>query len=47
LYLESYEADVDRQSEPVQNKLADLAALADALAGIRNRTGMAGPTVAT
>jgi phosphoglucomutase len=47
LYLESYEADVDRQNEPVQNKLADLAALADTVAGIRDRTGMAGPTVAT
>jgi phosphoglucomutase len=47
LYLESYEADVDRQNELVQNKLADLAALADTVAGIRDRTGMAGPTVAT
>ena len=47
LYLERYEADPARLDEPVQQALADLAAVADALAGIRERTGMVGPTVAT
>jgi phosphoglucomutase len=47
LYLESYEADPARQNEPTQDKLADLAGLAETLAGIRSRTGMAGPSVAT
>ena len=47
VYLERFEADPARQSEPVQQALADLIALADQLAGIRQRTGMAGPSVAT
>lgn len=47
LYLERYEADPARLDEPVQQALADLAAVADAVAGIRERTGMVGPTVAT
>ena len=47
LYLESYESDAALQNEPVQQKLADLAALAEAVAGIRVRTGMVGPSVAT
>ena len=47
LYLERYEADPARLDEPVQHALADLAAVADALAGIREHTGMVGPTVAT
>jgi phosphoglucomutase len=48
LYLESYEADVARQDIPVQTALADLAALADQVAGIASRrTGMNGPSVAT
>ena len=47
LYLESYEADVARQDQPVQQALADLAAVAEQVAGIRARTGMDGPTVAT
>ena len=47
LYLESYEDDPVRQDEPVQQKLAELAAVAEQLAGIRRRTGMAGPSVAT
>lgn len=47
LYLESYEDDPVRQDQPVQEKLADLAALADKVAGICSRTGMAGPSVAT
>jgi phosphoglucomutase len=47
LYLERYEADVARQDQPVQQALAELAAVAEQVAGIRVRTGMAGPTVAT
>jgi len=47
LYLERYEADPTKLDEPVQQALADLAALADDLAGIRQRTGMGAPTVAT
>ena len=47
LYLERYESDPARLDEPVQQALAVLAALADDLAGIRERTGMNGPTVAT
>ncbi len=47
LYLERYEADPRRQDTPVQQALGDLAALADTVAGIRERTGMSGPTVAT
>lgn len=47
LYLERYEADPALQDAPVQDALGDLAALADAVAGIRVRTGMTGPTVAT
>jgi phosphoglucomutase len=47
LYLESYEDDPVRQDEPVQQKLAELAAVAEQVAGICRRTGMAGPSVAT
>ncbi|MBE0475385.1 alpha-D-glucose phosphate-specific phosphoglucomutase [Rhodoferax sp.] len=47
LYLERYEADVAQQDQPVQQALAELAAVAEQVAGIRVRTGMAGPTVAT
>ena len=47
LYLESYEDDPVRQDAPVQQKLAELAAVAEQVAGIRKRTGMAGPSVAT
>ena len=47
LYLERYEADVARQDQPVQQVLAELAAVAEQVAGIRARTGMTGPTVAT
>jgi phosphoglucomutase len=47
LYLERYEADVARQDQPVQLALAELAAVAEQVAGIRARTGMMGPTVAT
>lgn len=47
VYLERYEADVSRQNEPVQQALADLVAVAEAVAGIAQRTGMSGPSVAT
>lgn len=47
LYLERYEADVARQDQPVQQVLAELATVAGQVAGIRARTGMSGPTVAT
>jgi phosphoglucomutase len=47
LYLESYEDDPVRQDEPVQQKLAELAAVAEQVAGICRRTGTAGPSVAT
>jgi phosphoglucomutase len=47
LYLERYEADAARQNEPVQQALADLVQIAEAVAGIRARTGMVGPSVAT
>ncbi|MDD2844283.1 MAG: alpha-D-glucose phosphate-specific phosphoglucomutase [Rhodoferax sp.] len=47
LYLERYEADAAQQDQPVQQALAELAAVAEQVAGIRARTGMAGPTVAT
>ncbi|MDI1246133.1 MAG: alpha-D-glucose phosphate-specific phosphoglucomutase [Rhodoferax sp.] len=47
LYLERFEADVAQQDQPVQQALAELAAVAEQVAGIRGRTGMAGPTVAT
>ena len=47
LYLESYEDDPVHQHGPVQEKLADLAAVAEQVAGICVRTGMATPSVAT
>ena len=47
VYLERYEADTTRQDAPVQYALAELVALADEVAGIRERTGMATPTVMT
>lgn len=47
LYLESYEDDPVRQDQPVQQKLAALAAVAEQLAGISQRTGMSAPSVAT
>jgi len=47
LYLERYEADSALQDAPVQDALGDLAAVADSVAGIRENTGMSGPTVAT
>ncbi len=47
LYLERYEADPAQQDMPVQKTLADLVTVADQAAGIRARTGMAAPSVAT
>jgi len=47
LYLERYVAESAQQDQPVQLALADLAAVAEQVAGIRIRTGMAGPSVAT
>jgi phosphoglucomutase len=47
LYLERYESEPLQHDIPVQQALADLIALADQVAGIHARTGMAGPSVAT
>jgi phosphoglucomutase len=47
LYLERHEADPVRHDIPVQTALAELALIADDLAGIRQRTGRTGPSVAT
>jgi len=47
LYLERYEADPASQDLPVQDALAALTAIAEEVAGIRVRTGMDGPSVAT
>ena len=47
LYLECFEADAARHQEPVQQRLADLAEVAQTVAGIGIRTGMAAPSVAT
>lgn len=47
IYLESYEADPARQDVPAQVALVDLIAVAEQLAGVKGRTGMAAPTVTT
>lgn len=47
LYLERYEADPASQDLPVQEALATLTAIAEDVAGIRVRTGLDGPSVAT
>ncbi len=47
LYLERYEANPALHAVPVQTALADLAAVAEQVAGICARTGMAAPSVAT
>jgi phosphoglucomutase len=47
LYLDKYEADPSRHAIPTQQALAELAGIADTLAGLRRRTGRAGPTVIT
>ena len=47
VYLERFEADPERQNVDAQVALAPLVAAADALAGIRERTGRSEPTVRT
>jgi len=47
VYLECYEPDPARHNFPVQQALADLIALADDVAGIRERTGRPEPSVVT
>ena len=47
LYLERYEADPANQSMPTQEALAELAAIADSVAGLRAHSGREGPTVVT
>lgn len=47
LYLEKYEDSAARHNVPVQQALAELAEVADKLAGIRSRTGRTEPTVVT
>jgi phosphoglucomutase len=47
LYLERHEPDLTKHNIPVQTALAELALIADDLAGIRQRTGRTGPSVAT
>ena len=47
VYIERYEPDASRHGLDTQLALADLIAAADELAGIRQRTGRAGPDVIT
>ncbi|NHZ92987.1 alpha-D-glucose phosphate-specific phosphoglucomutase [Massilia sp. CCM 8733] len=47
LYLERYEADLAMHGMPAQEVLAGLAAIADRLAGLHQRTGRDRPTVTT
>ena len=47
VYIERFEPDPERQGEDTRTALAGLAALADELAGIRERTGRAEPDVVT
>ena len=47
LYLERYEADPANHAIPTQEALAELAAIADSVAGLRAYTGREGPTVVT
>jgi phosphoglucomutase len=47
LYLERYEPDPERHDVDVQHALADLIAIAEEVAGIRERTGRSAPTVIT
>ncbi|WP_300759233.1 alpha-D-glucose phosphate-specific phosphoglucomutase [Janthinobacterium sp.] len=47
LYLERYEADPAQHSIPTQEALAGLIAVAEQVAQIRERTGLAAPTVTT
>ena len=47
VYLERQENDPARHNLPVQEALAPMVAVADAVAGIRARTGMDQPSVIT
>ena len=47
LYLERYQADKAGHDVPAQQALAGLAAIADQLAGLHQRTGRSAPTVTT
>ena len=47
IYLEAFEPDQAKQGQEAQAALADLIARADAIAGVRERTGRATPTVIT
>ena len=47
LYLERYQADPAGHALPAQQALAGLAAIADSVSGLRERTGRDGPTVTT
>ena len=47
IYIESYEANPERQDHDPQEALADLIALADQLGEVKKRTGRDGPTVIT
>ncbi len=47
VYLERFEADVERQKQDTQAALADLITIADEVAGIRKYTGRETPTVIT
>jgi phosphoglucomutase len=47
VYIERFEGDPSRHQLDTQAALADLIALADRLAGIRQRTGRAAPSVIT
>jgi phosphoglucomutase len=47
VYLESYEADPDRQHRPVSEVMAPLVALAEKLADIQGHTGRSSPDVVT
>ncbi|WP_150467060.1 alpha-D-glucose phosphate-specific phosphoglucomutase [Francisella sp. SYW-9] len=47
VYLEKYEADVNKFNIPTQQALADLVALAEKLTNVKSLTGMREPTVIT
>jgi phosphoglucomutase len=47
VYLERFEPDPAKHAQPTQNAVANLIATADMLAGIKERTGRAAPTVIT
>ena len=47
IYFERFEANPQHHMQDTQEALADLIAIADAVAGIRQRTGRAAPTVIT